>query len=190
MKDKCYICNKKLLAAQQETVSISQVSQDCDNSSLMESNTIASFCAQCLWDHCDSKLKHFKDRDGTTCLYCAKKVSFDKKHFYFFWERSFDVVSSQLIHGKCYNENVGIYQKREVKIKKNWGTTFSNLAFPIVRKVFPTLVAHDILSVQPMTMPSSLLDYLNKSLPPQPDSLIVSPETYKLLEDLEKDKKV
>jgi hypothetical protein len=190
MKDKCYICNKKLLAAQQETVSIAQVSEDCDNSSLMESDVIASFCAQCLWDNCDSKLKHFKDRYEGTCLYCTKKVDFDKKHFYFFWERSFDVVSSQLIHGKCYNENVGIYETRKEKTRKNKGTRFASLAFPMIRSVFPSLIASQITSVQPMTMPSSLLDYLNKSLPPQPDSLIVSPETYKLLEDLEKDKKV
>lgn len=174
MKDKCYICNKRLLAAQQETVSISQVSEDCDNSSLMESDVIASFCAQCLWDNCDSKLRHFKDRYEATCLYCAKKVNFDKKHFYFFWERSFDVISSQLIHGKCYNENVGIYRKRKDKDNINWGTTFANFAFPMVRQVFPALVAHELTSIQPMTMPSGGLA----------DTLIVSPETKKKLWDL------
>lgn len=38
---------------------------------------------------------------------------------------------------------------------------FSNVAFPIVRKVFGGLVANEIVSVQPMALPSGLLFYLD-----------------------------
>lgn len=38
---------------------------------------------------------------------------------------------------------------------------FSNIAFPIVRRVFGGLVANELVSVQPMTLPSGLIFYLD-----------------------------
>ena len=38
---------------------------------------------------------------------------------------------------------------------------FVNIAFPIVRRVFGGLVANDIVSIQPMSLPSGLLFYLD-----------------------------
>ena len=38
---------------------------------------------------------------------------------------------------------------------------FTNVAFPIVRRVFAGLVANEIVSVQPMSLPSGLLFYLD-----------------------------
>lgn len=38
---------------------------------------------------------------------------------------------------------------------------FSNVAFPIVRRVFAGLVANELVSVQPMSLPSGLLFYLD-----------------------------
>ena len=38
---------------------------------------------------------------------------------------------------------------------------FTNIAFPIVRRVFGGLVANDLVSVQPMSLPSGLLFYLD-----------------------------
>ena len=38
---------------------------------------------------------------------------------------------------------------------------FSNIAFPIVRKVFGGLVANELVSIQPMSLPSGLLFYLD-----------------------------
>ena len=38
---------------------------------------------------------------------------------------------------------------------------FSNIAFPIVRRVFGGLVANELVSVQPMSLPSGLLFYLD-----------------------------
>ena len=38
---------------------------------------------------------------------------------------------------------------------------FSNIAFPIVRRVFGGLVANDLVSIQPMSLPSGLLFYLD-----------------------------
>lgn len=38
---------------------------------------------------------------------------------------------------------------------------FSNVAFPIVRRVFAGLVANEVVSVQPMSLPSGLLFYLD-----------------------------
>ena len=49
----------------------------------------------------------------------------------------------------------------------NAGTTggdirgFSNVAFPIVRRVFGGLVANELVSIQPMSLPSGLLFYLD-----------------------------
>ena len=37
---------------------------------------------------------------------------------------------------------------------------FSNIAFPIVRRVFGGLVANELVSIQPMSLPSGLLFYL------------------------------
>ena len=38
---------------------------------------------------------------------------------------------------------------------------FQNVAFPIVRRVFGGLVANDLVSIQPMSLPSGLLFYLD-----------------------------
>ena len=38
---------------------------------------------------------------------------------------------------------------------------FTNIAFPIVRRVFGGLIANDLVSVQPMSLPSGLLFYLD-----------------------------
>ena len=38
---------------------------------------------------------------------------------------------------------------------------FSNVAFPIVRRVFGGLVANELVSIQPMSLPSGLLFYLD-----------------------------
>lgn len=38
---------------------------------------------------------------------------------------------------------------------------FSNIAFPIVRRVFGGLIANDLVSIQPMSLPSGLLFYLD-----------------------------
>lgn len=40
-------------------------------------------------------------------------------------------------------------------------TGFSNVAFPMVRKVFAGLLANDLVSVQPMSLPNGLLFYLD-----------------------------
>lgn len=40
---------------------------------------------------------------------------------------------------------------------------FSNVAFPIVRRVFGGLIANDLVSIQPMSLPSGLLFYLDYS---------------------------
>ncbi len=40
-------------------------------------------------------------------------------------------------------------------------TGFQNVAFPIVRRVFGGLVANDLVSIQPMSLPSGLLFYLD-----------------------------
>ena len=40
---------------------------------------------------------------------------------------------------------------------------FSNIAFPIVRRVFGGLVANELVSIQPMSLPSGLLFYLDYS---------------------------
>ena len=38
---------------------------------------------------------------------------------------------------------------------------FANIAFPIVRRVFGGLVANELVSIQPMSLPSGLLFYLD-----------------------------
>ena len=38
---------------------------------------------------------------------------------------------------------------------------FTNIAFPIVRRVFGSLIANDLVSVQPMSLPSGLIFFLD-----------------------------
>ena len=38
---------------------------------------------------------------------------------------------------------------------------FTNIAFPIVRRVFGGLIANELVSIQPMSLPSGLLFYLD-----------------------------
>ena len=38
---------------------------------------------------------------------------------------------------------------------------FQNIAFPIVRRVFGGLIANDLVSIQPMSLPAGLLFYLD-----------------------------
>ena len=38
---------------------------------------------------------------------------------------------------------------------------FTNIAFPIVRRVFGGLIANDLVSVQPMSLPSGLIFFLD-----------------------------
>jgi hypothetical protein len=42
---------------------------------------------------------------------------------------------------------------------------FTNIAFPIVRRVFGGLIANDLVSIQPMSLPSGLLFYLDYTRP-------------------------
>lgn len=181
IKSKCYACNYRLEAGVQEVVSIYQVPKNSSHKSVIESDTVATFCAQCFWDNCDSKLNHFKDRFTTACLYCEQKVDFNHRHFYLSWERSFDVINSQLIHGKCYNENIAIYETKAEKREKNgfWNTTFSNFTFPSFNwpsSTGPkgptfgmTIDINDILINNPMTDE------------PNPYPLVVAPSVYKQL---------
>ena len=41
---------------------------------------------------------------------------------------------------------------------------FATVAFPIVRRVFAGLIANDLVSVQPMSLPSGLIFFLDLSL--------------------------
>ena len=41
---------------------------------------------------------------------------------------------------------------------------FAAVAFPIVRRVFGSLIANDLVSVQPMSLPSGLIFFLDLSL--------------------------
>jgi hypothetical protein len=38
---------------------------------------------------------------------------------------------------------------------------FASVAFPIVRRVFGSLIANDLVSVQPMSLPSGLIFFLD-----------------------------
>ena len=38
---------------------------------------------------------------------------------------------------------------------------FANIAFPLVRRVFPPLIAQSLVSIQPMSQPSGLTFYLD-----------------------------
>lgn len=65
------------------------------------------------------------------------------------------------------SEAVGLKQLNESQIGDIAG--FNKIAFPLVRRVFAQLIANEIVSVQPMSLPSGLLFYLDfvydRSLP-------------------------
>ena len=46
---------------------------------------------------------------------------------------------------------------------------FASVAFPIVRRVFGNLLAQDLVSVQPMSLPSGLIFFLDFVFSPDPD---------------------
>lgn len=192
---KCYVCNNQLDGSKQEIISLREMPKVMNEGTFfIESFVIASFCKKCFFDNCDSKLRTIRDRSHLNCLYCQKIVDTNLKHFYVSWERSFDVITSELIDGKCYNENIGIYVKR-----KDWSQSigisqnFSNLVFPAVKSLFPTLLAHELTSVQPMTLPSGLLNYFDSLVMASeivgPDQLVMHPNELKKLTGILDEKK-
>ena len=59
-------------------------------------------------------------------------------------------------------ENQAAQVLREANQMANGGIDgFTNIAFPIVRRVFGGLVANELVSIQPMSLPSGLLFYLD-----------------------------
>ena len=63
-------------------------------------------------------------------------------------------------------ENQAAQVLREANVLGSGGSAgqvdgFSNIAFPIVRRVFGGLVANELVSIQPMSLPSGLLFYLD-----------------------------
>jgi hypothetical protein len=50
--------------------------------------------------------------------------------------------------------------ERYVKLRHR---KFGNIVFPAIRRVFPSMLANEIVSVQPMTAPTGLLFYLDHS---------------------------
>ncbi len=65
------------------------------------------------------------------------------------------------------NEAIGLKQLNESTVGDIAG--FNKIAFPLVRRVFAQLIANEIVSVQPMSLPSGLLFYMDfvwdRSLP-------------------------
>jgi hypothetical protein len=56
---------------------------------------------------------------------------------------------------------------------------FQNIAFPIVRRVFGGLVANDLVSIQPMSLPSGLLFYLDYTYGTETGGYAAGDSTYK-----------
>ena len=56
---------------------------------------------------------------------------------------------------------------------------FQNIAFPIVRRVFGGLVANDLVSIQPMSLPSGLLFYLDYTYGTETGGVASGDSTYK-----------
>lgn len=59
------------------------------------------------------------------------------------------------------NESLGLSTGGASLASSGQVAGFTNVAFPIVRRVFAGLVANEIVSVQPMSLPSGLLFYLD-----------------------------
>jgi hypothetical protein len=55
---------------------------------------------------------------------------------------------------------------------------FQNVAFPIVRRVFGGLVANEIVSIQPMSLPSGLLFYLDYTYGTEVGGIVTGQGTY------------
>ena len=59
------------------------------------------------------------------------------------------------------NESLSLSQGGAGMASSGQVAGFTNVAFPIVRRVFAGLVANEVVSVQPMSLPSGLLFYLD-----------------------------
>jgi len=51
--------------------------------------------------------------------------------------------------------------RAEVHIEEVGLGGFNNIQFPVLKRVFPNLVANDLVRVQPMSQPSSAIFYLD-----------------------------
>lgn len=77
-----------------------------------------------------------RDEDFRTCTYWRKPTPL--------WRRIFDKLNP-------------LYWWR----RRNRKRLFTHMSFPLVKRVFPNMIANEIVSVQPMTAPSAALFYLD-----------------------------
>ena len=57
----------------------------------------------------------------------------------------------------CYRDEV--FVDEEEPIKSKW--SFSKFALPLIKRVFPSMIAQQFISVQPMTAPSGLIFFMD-----------------------------
>lgn len=63
--------------------------------------------------------------------------------------------------GRMLNESLSLSTGGAALVSSGQVAGFTSVAFPIVRRVFAGLIANEIVSVQPMSLPSGLLFYLD-----------------------------
>jgi len=81
------------------------------------------------------------------------------------WDRT-GLLKKLSAHKKAVMANLLETEARELKALNEASTVsdiagFNKIAFPLVRRVFAQLIANEIVSVQPMSLPSGLLFYLD-----------------------------
>jgi hypothetical protein len=69
-------------------------------------------------------------------------------------------TNKELIDRLIILEEIKKKLQRTLKSKQPIVANFSNVAMPLVEKVFPELVINDIVKVQPMTKPTGLVKSL------------------------------
>lgn len=68
-------------------------------------------------------------------------------------------INYEMLSGQAIKALIVAYQDPAWKFKRLKG--FAKFAFPIIRRVFPSLIANEIVSVQPMSLPTGLLSHLD-----------------------------
>ena len=74
--------------------------------------------------------------------------------------RGMDDVNRENMSTLLENQAAQVLRESNTMTDGNVGG-FTNIAFPIVRRVFGGLIANELVSIQPMSLPSGLLFYLD-----------------------------
>lgn len=77
------------------------------------------------------------------------------------WEKISQRVAELFLKIKNLPASIRELCERAIENAKKNGGSFSKFVFPVLRRVFPNLIAHELVSVQPLTQPIGAVHFLD-----------------------------